>query len=506
MKNIQLQMDGREALFRIRARDKKELLRTLFHRYPEREWGTFFRFGFRRTKWGILLTYVDALAPLPGDLDRRSSIVEFRPAYIQRALTGLDDHPLAIGVIHSHPEGCGVSPSITDDDMDSYFSEEFERFSNGRPYASIIVAKDEDGNLSFSGRIFDKGTWFDLRTTLTLGTTLTRELSATLMRGIEDSKEITNNNIVERVAQLLGPQAPLTLGRAVIGVVGASGTGSPALHILARANIGTIVVVDPGRAKTSNHERNLAMKYTDLHAEQKPYKVTLARRMIEEINPEIEVHSFVGDVLDDMVLDELVRCDVVLGCTDTNYARAALGDIAVQYLVPVIDLAVQMRARGGSLLEQLCEIAYYTAGSPCPWCCNRVTAAAIRFETSTEAERELMANAAAEAELQGLDGAQYWGGTPPAELTVGYLTTMLGALGSGYAQNLILGSGTVPHRRFQFDIGKSSFALVEDAREVNQECACQRVIAWSDQARADRSVTKPLHWPAPFEDQGDTPI
>jgi len=54
----------------------------------------------------------------------------------------------------------------------------------------------------------------------------------------------------------------------------------------------------------------------------------------------------------------------------TNYARATLGDIAAQYLVPVIDLAVQMRAEEGVLREQFSEVAYYTPGSPYPWRCH----------------------------------------------------------------------------------------------------------------------------------------
>ena len=36
-----------------------------------------------------------------------------------------------------------------------------------------------------------------------------------------------------------------------------------------------------------------------------------------------------------------------------------LGDIAAHYLVPVIDLAVQMRAEAGILREQISEIAHY---------------------------------------------------------------------------------------------------------------------------------------------------
>jgi hypothetical protein len=93
-----------------------------------------------------------------------------------------------------------------------------------------------------------------------------------------------------------------------------------------------------------------------------------------------------------------------------------------------------------------------------------------------------------------VDGAQYWGGTPPPELTVGYLTTTVGAMGVGYAQNLLLGSAKLPHNRFQFDLGLSSLGAVADERPPHTGCACQRCIGRSDQARADRSVSRPSHW------------
>ena len=67
---------------------------------------------------------------------------------------------------------------MTDDDMDSYFSEEFERFGGGRPYASLIVAENEAGELNFSGRVFDKGGWFDVKAALTAGEMLLREESS----------------------------------------------------------------------------------------------------------------------------------------------------------------------------------------------------------------------------------------------------------------------------------------------------------------------------------------
>jgi len=265
--------------------------------------------------------------------------------------------------------------------------------------------------------------------------------------------------------------------------------------VLARAEIGELIIVDHGQFKASGHQRNHASRHLDLSVSPPPSKAALAARLIREISPSTKVAAFIGDLLDEAVLNELLRCDLILGCTDSNYARAALGDIAVHYLMPVLDLAVQMHAKDGVLREQLAEIALYAPCLPCPWCRGRINVNAMRYETATEAERQFRAEAAVAAEQRGLDGAQYWGGTPPPELTVGYLTTAVGAMGAGYAQNMMLGSGKLPHRRFQFDLGMPSLGVVADDRLPRPDCACQRTVGWGDQGRADRSVSMPSHWP-----------
>lgn len=495
MKSIRLNQNGREALWRITDADREKLFRLLFHRYPDSEWGTFFRFGYRRTRWGILITWVDALKPEAGDLDRNSPLVEFRPAYIRRALAALESDELGVGVIHSHPQDCAPLPSRADDDMDSYFAGEFERFGNGQPYASLIVARNANRELSFGGRVFDRGDWLPVKNCLVVGERLLREKALLEFERFAATHESAGNKTTqERLTQLLGAKAPQRLRNAVVGVVGCSGTGSPAIHLLARAEIGELVFVDPGQFKPSNHQRNHASRHADLSANPAPTKVALASRLVREISPATKLTGFVGDLLDEVVLDELVRCDLILGCTDSNYARAALGDIASHYLVPVLDLAVQMRAEEGILREQIGEIARYAPGLPCPWCMGRVSVEGIRYETATETERKFRADAAAEAEARGVDGAQYWGGTPPPELTVGYLTTVIGAMGAGYAQNLLLGSAKLPHNRFQFDLGLGLLGVVTDDRPASKDCACQRNIGRSDQARADRSVSLPDHW------------
>lgn len=510
MSTIPLAENGQHALLRIAEADRDKLERLLFHRYPDKEWGSFFRFGFRRTAWGIALTFADTLKPELNDLDRASPLVEFRPSYIRRALDSFEAYPLGVGVIHSHPQGCAPTPSFADDDMDAYFAAEFEKFSNGRPYATVIVSRDKHGKVVFTGRVFAHGEWLSLAEWFTIGEALRREQPfswSNMSSSTTNADHLLEAEAIQgRVASLLGKPVTRRLRNSTVAIIGCSGTGTPVAHVLARASVGRLVLVDPGYFKASNHERNHASRFSDLLLEEPPLKVELVCRLVKEISPNTRVIAFKGDLLDEMVLDELLRCDLILGCTDSHYARAALGDIAIHYTVPVLDLGVRMRAEEGIMREQIGEITKYAPGLPCPWCQGRVNPKVIRYETATENERQFWSEAAAEAEARGVDGAQYWGGTPPPELTIGYLTTAVGALGAGYAETWLTGTGRMPHSRFQFDLGLSSLGVVADERQARVDCACRRTVGWSDQARGDRSVSKPAHWPAPkkiFDD--DTP-
>jgi len=156
-------MQAQYCLFRIRKSDRETLERLIFQRYPGEgmghQWGTFFRFGFRRTTWGLAASFVAMERPNPGDLDRFSSVTVFRSR----------------GVVHSHPQGYATFPSPSDHDMDDYYAEEFCRYGKGKPYASIIFVRDRDGAFRFTGRVFDRGEWYPVTEFLTVGDDLQRD-------------------------------------------------------------------------------------------------------------------------------------------------------------------------------------------------------------------------------------------------------------------------------------------------------------------------------------------
>ena len=176
--------DGREAIFRIRRADRDRLEKHLFQRYPDREWGAFLRFGFRRTAWGIALSFVDPILPEPGDLDRQSAATVFRDQYTLRAMRVAERRELAIGVVHSHPAGYFVSPSPLDDDMDSYFAREASAYGAGAPYLSLIFQRNSRTGFTFSGRVHDRGEWLPVTTMFTVGQVVEREVA----EGLSDER------------------------------------------------------------------------------------------------------------------------------------------------------------------------------------------------------------------------------------------------------------------------------------------------------------------------------
>lgn len=489
-----LEKDGRDAVVRIRTSDLVRVQQHLFRRYPNREWGTFFRFGYRRAPWGVLVCFVDMLLPDPGDLDRSTALTTFREQYSRRAFhlaRGADG--LGIGVMHSHPAGCHTSPSELDDDMDGYFARELAAYSNGAPYCSLIFQRSQNSGLTFSGRVCDRGSWLPVETMIEVSAQVRRYQSELSPR--ECAATPATESTTARLQALLGQPSYERLARAVVGIVGCSGTGSPALEVLCRANVGEIVAVDPERLASSNLERLHGSTRDQLDLAESPYKVEIMRDLVHSINPNAKITPIVGNVLQSNVVDHLIRCDALLGCTDTMHGRAALSDLSKHYLLPAIDVGVRMNGADGRITEQLVELCQFAPELPCAFCQGKINSAQLTYELMSDDERAAQELAAEEAARRGADEDQYWRGRPRQFHTVGYLTTAAGALAAGYMEGVLTGTFAPPHPQFQFDIGVERFGVAVSPQSQSRGCTCGSHLGWADQARPYRNIALPDHWP-----------
>lgn len=464
-----------------------QLLKLLFRRYPEYEWATFARFGWRVASGKLVLTLAALDPPGPGDLDERVGHVAIAEPWTLRTALAAEKHHLAVGVIHSHPDGCAPQPSHIDDDMDGYYAGYFPSFVPERPYVSLIVSRI-DGQLVLSGRVFFQDKW-----RVVDHFAVERRMNRTWRGGRRPSDPSDVRERTKRLADAFGHEAAARLRRATVAVIGAGGTGSAAIEALARAGVGRLILIDPDHLDESNLERVHGSRPDQ--AKNRTPKVLVAREHVRSIDPTCDVQCFVGALPQSAVLDAVVTADVALGCTDNQHSRLALSDLALRFLVPAIDCGVMLEGRDGAVSGQIMQFVRFLPSDPCALCREMIVPARLAQELMSEDERTQRRAAAAAALARGQQAGAYWSEQPQLN-TVGYLTTAAGALAAGYAIGWLTGRFDTPFARLQANIVAPYFDVTDSPHKARPTCACRQFRGWADQATAESLITAPLHWPA----------
>ncbi|SRR5216683_233131 len=481
------------AVMRITGAVRERLETLIFSRYPEKEWATFFLFGTHQTPDGIVVTIIDLIEPKEGDLDSTTSIVRFNEPYSLRAALEKQKRGLCVGVIHSHPQNYGVFPSALDDDMDSYFKDYFPGFGKEVAYFSLIFSRAAEGDVRFSGRGWKEDREFRLAEMVTVsGNKIRREVAS-----IRSSAKVRSKNEYQaRLEEIYGAEAAARLRNARVTIIGASGTGSPAAHVLARAGVKNFVLIDPQRLAKSNLERVHGSYEAHFVRGEKeaPFKVAVVRDLIKAINPKANVTCIVGNILQPLARDHVVGTDLVICCTDTNHSRTAVSELAYRYLVPAIDVGVVFESKNGLMTGEIGRVTIYSPSAPCAYCLSLVDSWRATVELMSEEEKERRRREAKGAELRGDNADAYWKDVPKIP-TVGHFTSMAGALVASYAIGWLTGKFVPPHRYFEFNILAPSFDYVGFDAQCRSGCYCETLIGYADQGAHASLISAPSHWP-----------
>jgi hypothetical protein len=142
----------------------------------------------------------------------------------------------------------------------------------------------------------------------------------------------------------LGPDSDRILRRSRVAIIGLGGGGSHVAQQLAHVGIGHFVLADFDRYEDKNHNRTVGAEYRDIR--RSSYKVRIAGRLIRRINPGAEIIE-VCDTWQ-AVLSELRDCDVLFGSVDSFGQRDQLEKLSRRYLIPYLDLGMDVHDLGGT--------------------------------------------------------------------------------------------------------------------------------------------------------------
>lgn len=110
------------------------------------------------------------------------------------------------------------------------------------------------------------------------------------------------------------------VGAARVMVVGAGALGNEVLKNLALLGVGYIFIVDFDVVEVSNLTRSVLFRPEDGGQP----KAVIAAKRLKELNSDLKVIAFAGDVTREVGLGVYRRMDVIIGCLDNRGARVAV--------------------------------------------------------------------------------------------------------------------------------------------------------------------------------------
>jgi molybdopterin/thiamine biosynthesis adenylyltransferase len=129
-----------------------------------------------------------------------------------------------------------------------------------------------------------------------------------------------------------------TIERARIMVVGAGALGNEVLKNLALLGAGHLLVVDFDTIEASNLTRSILYRLDDRGRS----KADVAAERIRQINPDVKIIPWKGDIAHDVGTGVFRQMDLVIGCLDNRDARLAVNRACWRVGVPWVDGALNV--------------------------------------------------------------------------------------------------------------------------------------------------------------------
>jgi adenylyltransferase/sulfurtransferase len=128
-----------------------------------------------------------------------------------------------------------------------------------------------------------------------------------------------------------------TVRNATVLVVGAGALGNEVLKNMALMGIGNILIADFDTIEDSNLSRSVLFRARDNGRR----KVDVAAQAVKELNPDVNVRAWHGDINYEMGLGVFRHVDAIIGCLDNREARLSLNRFSWATGKPWVDGAIQ---------------------------------------------------------------------------------------------------------------------------------------------------------------------
>jgi hypothetical protein len=291
--------------------------------------------------------------------------MEIAPQSFMRAMKSADAGKMSFAFVHSHPDGTREHSPQDDFTERSLFRTAYTRIGGpslnatlvfsaaDRPYARVWHQDGSNSPIEVIRSVGNRFRFFDQRPQVSVASV-----------------------IFDRQVRAFGPEMQGLLKSRHIGIVGTGGTGSAVAEQLIRLGIGRLSLFEGQTLDASNVTRMYGSRVADVGLP----KTEIIERLAREIGFGTEIRLFPDLITSRATAEALRDCEVIFGCTDDECGRSILCRIAIDYLVPVIDMGVKIDSNNGTIASVQGRVTTLLPGSACLFCRGRITAEGVRAQ------------------------------------------------------------------------------------------------------------------------------
>lgn len=209
----------------------------------------------------------------------------------------------------------------------------------------------------------------------------------------------------DRNSRLFGDIGQNIISNLKVGIIGLGGGGSLLNEWLARLGVGHIIAIDFDRVDLTNLPRIVGATEQDalaiLTRSKNPrlkqlgkrfarYKVSVARQVAKQANPQIQYEAVIGNIVDEATARQLKDVDFLFLATDSIQSRLVFNALVHQYLIPGAQIGIKPLIDKSKVVDQIQVASRIVLPFPDGGClsCNRlIPANRLALEGLSEKER-----------------------------------------------------------------------------------------------------------------------
>lgn len=288
------------------------------------------------------------IVPIPyNQCERTRETVDWPTRFVLPLVEEAMKRRMAIVKIHSHPINYEAFSRRDDEADKSFLGSVCTMLEDGLPHASAVMLP---GGRIFARSVDDFG---DRMSPI--------DVVAVAGDGIDfwhaEGSGFCLPEFVKRHAQAFGAGTTERLRRLVIAVIGCSGTGSPLVEQLVRLGVGHLILVDPDRVEWKNLNRIYMSTAADANLGR--FKVDVLAEQIGRIGLATQVTPLAMNLESPVAIRAVAAADIVIGCVDSWYGRDLLGRLAAFYVLPYLDLGVDLTPLPLGGIDQVWGAVHY---------------------------------------------------------------------------------------------------------------------------------------------------